>query len=350
MKNKEAIEKVFNSATRSKSVHEAVLFVENTKGDFSVSYGYGGRDKHSPLFTASVTKLFVTSCILILEEQKKLSLDDLIVDYIDKGLLDKILIYKGVDYSDTLTISDLLFHKSGLPDGLLDGDFLKNLMQENSEFSFEVVLDRTKAMCPHFAPNTANKAYYSDINFRLLVKIIENVTGTSLAQVYQEYICKPIGMTNTYLPTNSEDFIPGIYYKSEKSHFPKFFTGSYNYDAISTAADLMLFLKAFWNGALFPHSVFEKLSTYRKLQITMGPIYYGGGYMKIPLKNINTLFMGKGELIGHSGSTGSFAFYYPEKDLYFVGDLNQMACPSLPIRLLIKLAMSTERNINTKNK
>ena len=71
----------------------------------------------------------------------------------------------------------------------------------------------------------------------------------------------------------------------------------------------------------------------------MGPIYYGGGYMQIPLNTLMTLFMGKGELLGHSGSTGSFAFYYPHNDLFFVGDTNQMAHPGLPIRLVMKLAM-----------
>ena len=339
MKNKEVIEKKFNSVTRSKKIHEAVLFVENTKGDFSVSCGYGGRDEHSPFFIASVSKLFVTSCILILQEQQKLSLDDLIGNYIDKTTMDNLHIYKGEDYSHRLTISDLLFNKSGLPDGLIDSDILKHFIQADIDVSFDMALEKTKALSPHFAPDTKNKAYYSDINFRLLVKIIENITKTPLAQVYQDYICIPVGMTNTYLPTNS---IPKIYYNSETLYRPKFFNSDYNYDAISTANDLMLFLKAFWNGALFSQSVFEKLNTYRKLQITKGPIYYGGGYMQIPMKSINTLFMGKGELIGHSGSTGSFAFYYPEKDLYFVGDLNQMANPALPIRLLIKLAMSVK--------
>ena len=61
--------------------------------------------------------------------------------------------------------------------------------------------------------------------------------------------------------------------------------------------------------------------------------------MQIPMKSIYTLFRGKGELIGHSGSTGSFAFYYPDKDLYFVGDFNQMSDPGFPIRLVMKLAM-----------
>jgi hypothetical protein len=52
--------------------------------------------------------------------------------------------------------------------------------------------------------------------------------------------------------------------------------------------------------------------------------------------------MGKGELIGHSGSTGSFAFYYPIRDLYFVGDLNQMANAALPVRLSMQLAVSSK--------
>jgi hypothetical protein len=30
------------------------------------------------------------------------------------------------------------------------------------------------------------------------------------------------------------------------------------------------------------------------------------------------------------------------KDLYFVGDINQMANPALPIRLVMKLAMSVK--------
>lgn len=46
--------------------------------------------------------------------------------------------------------------------------------------------------------------------------------------------------------------------------------------------------------------------------------------------------------MGHSGSTGSFAFYYPIKDLFMVGDLNQMGNAALPIRLSMKLAMTTK--------
>ena len=334
----EKIKAIFDNITRSKKIHESVLLIENTDGNYSVNFGYGGKDINTPFFIASVTKLFVTTCILILKEQKKLFLNSLIKDFINNEKLVGLHNFKGIEYSHKLTISDLLFQTSGLPDGLEEGGIIKSITQNDNEVSFEEVLNITKNITPKFKPG--KRAYYSDINFRLLCNIIENITGTPLAKVFQDFICIPLGLKNTYLPRKKDDFIPGIYYKEKSLYRQNYITSSYNYDAISTAKELMFFLKAFWNGLLFPKNNFDTLSVFRKLKITMGPIFYGGGYMQIPLNNINTLFSGKGELLGHSGSTGSFAFYYPHKDLYFIGDVNQMANPELPIRLVMKLAMS----------
>lgn len=104
----------------------------------------------------------------------------------------------------------------------------------------------------------------------------------------------------------------------------------------------MIFLKAFFGGILFNSSIFDELPLRNKLQATMTPICYGSGYMRIPLDGLTTLFQGSGELLGHSGTTGSFAFYYPIKDLFIVGDLNQMANPALPIRLSMQIAMKSD--------
>jgi len=334
------IEAIFNNMTRSKEVHDAVLLVENTKGDFSINFGYGEKDINSPIFMASVSKLLVTACILILQKRNKLSLENYVKDFITKEILDGLHIFRGVDYSHNLTISDLLFHTSGLPDGLEEGGIIRDIVKNDRKVSFDEVLEKTKKMPPKFMPTVTKKAYYSDINFRLLCNIIESITEVPIAKTFQDFICIPLNLTNTYLPTKEDDFIPNIYYKNKSLYPQKYLTSSYNYDIISTAKEMMLFLKGFWGGSLFPKDVFERLSVYKKLQITMGPIYYGGGYMQIPLNSIYTLFLGKGELIGHSGSTGSFAFYYPNKDLFFVGDTNQMANPGLPIRMAMRLAMT----------
>ena len=341
MNKANTIETIFFKATRSKQIHEAVLLVENSQNNFSVNCGYGSKDIDSPLLMASVTKLFTTTCILILQEQKKLSLDQKIGVYFDKTILNGLHVYKGEDYSQQLTFSDLLFQTSGLPDWFEKGGIKMRATQMDFSITFEEKLAATKMLRPRFVPHSSAKAYYSDINFDLLGEIIENVSQMTLAEAYQHFIFKPLGLTKTYLPTSSNEFIPNIFYKNESLHRPNFImcSGAHG-GGVTTAEELMIFLKAFFNGYLFQKSVFQKLSLYRKLQMTMGPIYYGGGYMQIPMNGINTLFMGKGELVGHSGTTGSFAFYYPHKDLYFVGNLNQMANPSLPIRLVMKLAMA----------
>ena len=60
--------------------------------------------------------------------------------------------------------------------------------------------------------------------------------------------------------------------------------------------------------------------------------------MRIKMGGFSTSFLGHGDLVGHRGSTGSFAFYYPGKGLFFVGDFNQMKYPALPVGFMIQLA------------
>jgi hypothetical protein len=42
-------------------------------------------------------------------------------------------------------------------------------------------------------------------------------------------------------------------------------------------------------------------------------------------------------MIGHSGSTGSVAFYIPEKDLYITGTVNQQARPGIAFQTMIRI-------------
>ncbi len=337
------IEKIFNKTVASSHIHECVLHVENTQGDFSYNKGYGGKDINSPFVIASITKLFTTTCILVLNEQKSLSLSDKISDYIDDSILRGLHVYDGREYSYDLTISDLLFQVSGLPDEFEETNDIARLpfMNHDSYQDFTEYVADVKKLKPRFIPRTAHKAYYANINFDLLGLIIEKVTQQPLEQEFFKRIFEPLGLSNTYLPTSEHEFIPNVYVKNKSLYRPKTVISSRaSGGCISTAHDLMIFMKAFYGGTLFCKSLFEKLSIYHKLQASKGPIYYGGGYMRIPLDGILTFFMGKGELLGHSGTTGSFAFYYPYKDLFIVGDVNQMANPAIPIRLVIKLAMS----------
>ena len=348
MANREQkIEKVFTGTTNANLVHEAILFIESTNSDFSYQTSYGKKDLSSPLLMASITKLFTTTCILALSEQGRLSLDDRLTKYFDTSILTGLHVYDRKEYSFDLTISDLLFQVSGLPDSFEDGGTVTTsamgnaIIQKDEYPTFDAIVAETKGLKPRFIPRTPSKAYYANINFDLLGEIIEKVTQLSLSDAYTQFIFQPLSLHNTYLPTSESDFVPNVYYKDECLHRPQLIMSCRaSGGCITTARELMVFIKAFWSGKLFNKSIFKDLSVYRKIQTSKGPINYGGGYMQIPLSGATTLFMGKGELLGHSGSTGSFAFYYPTKDLYIVGDLNQMANPALPIRLVMRLAMS----------
>jgi D-alanyl-D-alanine carboxypeptidase len=335
-------EKIFDKFTTSNQIHEGILFIESRDGDFSYSKGYGGKELDSPLFMASITKLLTTTCILALQEQDRLSLDDKLTKYFDDAMLSGLHIYSGNEYSFDLTISDLLFQISGLPDVFEEGnDSIKHrFIREDFSISFEELITKTKKLKPHFAPSTKRKAYYADINFDILGEIIEKVTHSTLAEAYRDFIFEPLALKNTYLLECDNDFVPTIFYRNNVLYRPKMIMSSRaSGGCITTARELMEFIKAFFCGTLFNTTIFDELSLCNKLQHSMWPIRYGSGYMKIPLHGLITLFMGKGELIGHSGSTGSFAFYYPVKEVFFVGDLNQMANAALPLKLSMRLAM-----------
>ena len=346
--NRKVIQKIFDGITASSNIHEACLLVENAKGDFSESFGYGGCVVDSPMIVASVTKLFTTTCILKLCEQGRLSLEDTINKYLNRDLLSELHVFKGYEYSFDLTVSDLLFQTSGLPDEFESSNntgILKNaILDEDTYITFEQYLDEVKSLTPRFAPNTGKKAYYANINFDLLGEILEKITEMPLAEIYSQFIFNPLGMTETYLPINGEDFVPHTYYRFQRLERPTLIASCRaSGGCVSTAKNLMTFSKAFWGGVLFDKKIFGRLCIYRKLQVSKGPIFYGGGYMQIPLGTPLTLFMGKGELLGHSGSTGSFAFYYPLKELHFIGNTSQLSRPDAPVKLVMRLAMIRDK-------
>ncbi len=192
-------EKVFDKTVASKQVHECICYIESEAGEFSWSKGYGGKEQESPFLMASITKLFTTTCIIKLLESSKLKLSDKLLRYLEPEMLEGIHVFKGTDYSAKLTVANLLFQTSGLPDWFLDGRaaYAKRMIKEDFSFSLDEVLQVTKKMKPKFPPDYPKKAYYTDINFDLLGKVIEKITALPLNEVYDNYIFKPLNLKNT---------------------------------------------------------------------------------------------------------------------------------------------------------
>ena len=338
--NVNKVEKIFNHVVASKHVHEAVLLVENGKGEIIFSGEYKDKTIDSPIVAASISKLFTTTCILVLLEQGKLTLEDKLSQYIDKNVLEGLHRYKGRDYSQSLTISNLLFQTSGLPDIYEEGEdsLVSRIIKEDFSMTLDQAISLTKQRPSIFPPSSVKRAHYTNINFDLLGHIVEKIMNKRFYEVCQAVIFEPLHLQSTYFLSSDAGDSPYIYYNNTKIHRSAYLRSFHaSGGAISTTSDLMTFIKAFFGGKLFDKTLFKQLNTYARLQSSMFPIQYGGGYMRIPLKSILTLYLGKGELLGHSGSTGSFAFYYPEKDMYLVGDINQMTKRALPIQMMMQI-------------
>ncbi len=336
------LQKALASAVDNKKVFGVSVGVEKGDGSLTFIGAAGNLDVASQYFIASTTKLYITAIIMRLRQKGKLSLDDPISRYFDNQVLENLLIYRGVDYAREIIVRQLLAHTSGLPDYFqqkrANGKSLEDELTsgQDQDWSFEQVISEVKKMKPAFRPGQPGKALYSDTNYQLLGRIIETVTGTKLVAALKAYIFEPLGLQRTYLYVDSADTAPAIiYFKEKPLLIPRAMTG-FGPDGgiVSTSSELLRFIQAFFRGELFPIEYFGEMKRWNRIFF---PLEYGVGVARFKLPRLFSPFKAPPELLGHSGLSGAFAFYGPEKDVYLAGTVNQIDQPSLSFRLMLRL-------------
>lgn len=206
-------------------------------------------------------------------------------------------------------------------------------------WSFEDALSRAKNIAPHFAPATKGKAKYSDLNFQLLGKIIEVVTGKSYAENCDEMIIKPLGLTKTYLYQDSNDTTPKkMYYKNSELDIPKAMT-SFGADGgiVSTSSDMLIFIEAFFTGKLFAKSYVDLMQEWNRI---FSPMQSGVGIHLFKLPWIFNPIGAVPYFIGHSRLSGALAYYAPKQNIFVAGTVNQLAYNDLSFRIMIRLVLA----------
>ncbi|MEA3436536.1 MAG: serine hydrolase domain-containing protein, partial [Thermodesulfobacteriota bacterium] len=136
-------------------------------------------------YIGSVSKQFVTMCILLLEEQEKLNLDDEIQEYLPDF----------PQYGTPLTIRHFIHHTSGVRDFLtlwtLSGNDYLDHIDEDAVYR---LIKRQKAL--NFTPG--DKYLYSNSCYFMLAMIVEKVSGQSLKEFARENIFEKLGMLNSH--------------------------------------------------------------------------------------------------------------------------------------------------------
>jgi CubicO group peptidase (beta-lactamase class C family) len=298
----------------------------------------------TPYFIASITKMYTAAVILRLHEQGRVDLEAPIPSYLPDEMVGGIHVYKGVDYSSQIKVYQLVNQSSGLADYEADkppgGKSVLDELKAGGDRYIDTAeaVEITRRLSPHFPPGTPGKAYYSNTNYRLLGAIIEAVTGDMLAVNFQELLFTPLGLEHTYLfdwtAPRPESPPAAIYLKNRPANVPKYLASNIPDGAlVSTAAESLRFLRAFFEGQLFSKALFERMMRWNTIFF---PLRYGYGLMDFKLPRFFSL-RPTPEFIGHSGSTGSFAFTCPAQSLYLAGTLNQIASPSKPFFLMTDL-------------
>jgi CubicO group peptidase (beta-lactamase class C family) len=298
--------------------------------------------KDTPIYIASITKLYTAAVIMRLFEKGLLSLDDPMAKYLPEMLIRGIHVYKGKDYSHEITIKELLSHTSGIADYYTEkpkeGKNLFELFLEQPEGSWTVEETIAKArdeLRPNFQPGTG--ASYSDTNYQLLGKVIEAVTGKPLQIVYEDFIFRPLGLRHTWLIGRSQPFAPSdapanVFYKDLNITKTRS-NGAYWAEGgiVSTAEEMIIFLKGLKEGRIISEDMLKLMHNWHKLHF---PLQYGYGTMYFKLPWFINIVMKVPPLWGHSGSTGSFLYYSEDLNLYMAGSINQVDTKIKPFILM----------------
>ena len=298
----------------------------------------------TPMVLGGVTKLYTLAMVLREFDRGALSPDTRAAHILPDSLLRGICSIGGKDYSNDITILQLLGHQSGITDyfahprqGALS--LLKQVADRDRSWTLEQALELAKHYPGRFRPGFGNRVHYSDTNYQILGAILKTTTGLSLEQLLDIRIAGPLGLKRTKVFTmeRSEKYyeLAPITWKKEIVHSPEALA-SFRADGaiIADPADVLTFLRAFWSGRLFDESWVPKLWSHTKPLNTQ--IALGAGVMTYSLGR------SRAPLVGHSGLTGAFAVVDPTRRIFAAGSLNTVGDLKRPLRSIAKTLAKIE--------
>lgn len=315
------------------SLYGAVFHIG--QGDEVIHSAAGNLEADEPFSIASVTKMFTASVIFQMAEDGLIRMNDTIDMYLRPGEYSGLHVYEGTEYSESITIRQLISQTTGLPayaeneaEGLT---LVEESIDNGASFTFTSKLDSAKEKGARFV--NGEGAYYADINYDILGEIIERVSEDTLESQYEQYIFEPLELEDTFLAEADEEdseVPPVVVNGGERDISPILENMRASGGLISTSDDLMVFVKSFFNGGMFDES-FINTDSLQDIQFYFHQ--YGNGFMNFDVSAEVPVF-DMHPLAGHAGVNGSFAFYNRELDLYITGTTNQASDPMLNYELI----------------
>lgn len=349
------IEKRIEKFADKNNLDQTLVRLYSEKGDYDESYAAGSIDNLSTddrYHSASIGKTFTSTLMYMLEEKKLLNMDDLIVDYLDKSLLEGLFVVDDKDYKDQVTIKMLLNHTSGA------GDYFEDPVLKGSSFIEQMIKDPDKLYKPNdlldftrenqvakFKPG--HGFHYSDTAYILAGMIIESVTGHDFHQVLHDYIIDPLNLEDTNLTFKSkassgrEDMLPifinGIDFSNKNALSIDWSGGGLT----TTLDDLLDFNRALHGEKLISKHSLNEMKEFKNVYDK--GIYYGVGMMSFKLEELSPMLKGMPDLYGGVGATASYMLYDESKDLFIVMNVGSYDMVEKSLAEIVQILMVYNR-------
>lgn len=198
-------------------------------------------DPHALFKIASISKLYIATATAKLVNNKSLSLDKTLADYLPE-------LAGRIENADQITLRMLLRHRSGIPNFTDDPKFWL-IPSTNTNETLNLILDKPA----DFKPDSRYK--YSNTNYLLIGNILDKTLGYSHRQYIKKEILDPLGLTHTYSllsEVDLEQVVSGYMtdYNGDLKAFDYLNPGG---SMVATAQDVGIFLRALNDGSLLNH-------------------------------------------------------------------------------------------------
>jgi D-alanyl-D-alanine carboxypeptidase len=244
--NTKKLDSLFMLLEKNNKYMGSIAISENGKTIYTKSIGFDdmAAAKKSSINTkyrvGSISKTLTASLIFKAVEEKKIDLNQTIDIY-----------FPTVKNAKTITIGNLLNHRSGIHDFTNDDDYLS----WNTQFQSRAkMIERIAAGESAFEPNT--KGQYSNSNYVLLSFILEDVYKKQFGEILNLKIVKPLKLKNTYLGGKTS-------LENNECYSYTFDNGKWNKESetdmsiplgaggiVSTPTDLNLFIESLFAGKI----------------------------------------------------------------------------------------------------
>ncbi|MDZ7647959.1 MAG: serine hydrolase domain-containing protein [Cytophagales bacterium] len=251
IKEKIEVDKIFTEWNKSNVPGGALGVVKDGKLVYVNGYGIADLEhdvKITPstvFYIGSVSKQFVTFCILLLEEQGKLNLDDPIQKYFPDFPV----------YESPLTIRHFIHHTSGVR------DYLTLMDLKGRSYLDHITVDEVYELIKrqstlNFKPG--DQYLYSNSCYFMLALIVEKVSREPIRKFAETNIFEPLGMNHTQFYDDNTNIISNRAFSYAKDETKKvgFDNLIMRFDLVgsggvySTIEDLYLWDQNFYNNKL----------------------------------------------------------------------------------------------------